>query len=60
MNRFFKWLNRVMKRGDRLMFPGMFKATEEMRVTNKQFRAALEEMGVDVEAELKKMEENGE
>lgn len=51
------WFDRITEKIARFMFPGMYRATDSMREMNDDLRAHLTAMGVDVEAELKKLEE---
>ena len=50
---------RTTERIARLMFPGMYRATDSMREMSDELEANLKAMGVDVEAELKKLEAGG-
>jgi hypothetical protein len=47
---------RITERIARLMFPGMYKVTDEMRDASFELEMHLRGMGVDVEAELEEME----
>ena len=57
MSRLSEWWDRTNEKIARRMYPAMYEATDSMREMSEMIRGTLEEMGVDVDVELEKIED---